>query len=204
MVTADEGNESSDVDALETTREESRVVLDHRISLQKDIDDKALRTVRLSLVLIALVVSVAQLMEPAEIDALETGTILSVSVGVLFLAVAILLGLGVYFETELPFGVADNHRLEVTSQSYSEEEWLELLLNEYSEWIGDARESNEFNSWWLGRAQASMVVGVAYLFVSTIVLFTPITAAVAFLGASLIGGIVLLLYFVIAQTRGDQ
>lgn len=74
---------TSDVEALRLTRVESRIVLDHQIALQKDIDEKALRTVRLSLVLITLVVSVAQLMGSSQVASLETGTVLSIGVGVL-------------------------------------------------------------------------------------------------------------------------
>ena len=191
----------TDIDALRVTWEESRRVLDHQISWQKDLDDKALRTVQLSLVLIALVVSVAQLVGPNVVDARETGTVLSVIVGVLLLAVAVFVGLGVYMETVIPFGVGSGHRLEVVEESYSEHEWLQVLLDEYVVWRGIARESNRLNALWLGRAQISMAIAVGYLFVSSSVLIVPITPEHAFFGASLFGGIALLLWYLLLRPR---
>lgn len=192
---------ASDIEALRVTHEESRVVLDHQIALQKDLDDKALRTVRLALFLIALIVSVAQLMEPGQVASLEIGTLLSVGTGVLGLSISVFIGLGVYVETDVPFGVGPGHRREVTTQAYPEMRWLELLLSEYDGWTDDARTTNGINALWLGRAQASMAIGVGYLFTSVIGLMTPLSAEQAFLGSSIVGGISLLLYYVRAVKR---
>lgn len=194
-------SETSDIEALRLTREESRIVLDHQIALQKDLDDKALRTVRLALVLIALVVSVAQLMEPSQVTPPEMGTLLSVGAGVLGLSIAVFVGLGVYVETDVPFGVGPGHRREVTTQAYSEMGWLVVLLAEYDEWTDDARAANGVNALWLGRAQASMAIGVGYLFTSVIGLTTPLSAEQAFLGSSIVGGISILLYYVRSVKR---
>ena len=193
--------ETSDVEALHVTREGSRAVLDHQVSLQKDLDDKALRTVRLALVLVALVVSVAQLMEPSQLTALDIGTLLSVGTGVLGLSIAVFIGLGVYVETDVPFGVGPGHRREVTSQAYSEMEWLEVLLAEYDRWTDDARAANGVNALWLGRGQASMAIGVGYLFSSVVGLTTPLSAEQTFLGSSFVGGIAILFYYVRAVKR---
>lgn len=194
-------NGASDIEALRVTHEESRVVLDHQIALQKDLDDKALRTVRLALFLIALIVSVAQLMEPGQVASLGIGTLLSVGTGVLGLSIAVFIGLGVYVETDVPFGVGPGHRREGTTQAYPEMRWLELLLAEYDGWTDDARTANGINALWLGRAQASMAIGVGYLFTSVIGLTTPLSAEQAFLGSSIVGGISLLLYYVRAVKR---
>lgn len=192
---------TSDIEALRVTREESRFVLDHQIALQREIDEKALRTVRLSLVLIALIVSVAQLREPRQLASLEIGTLLSVGVGVLGLSMAVFIGLGVYVETKIPFGVGPGHRREVTTQAYSDSEWLDVLLEEYDRWTAEASVANGSNALWLSRAQASMAIGVGYLFVSVLVLITPISAGEAFLGSSIVGGITILLYYVRARER---
>lgn len=192
---------ASDVEALRVTREESRIVLDHQIALQKDIDEKALRTVRLSLVLIALIVSVAQLMGTGQVAALEIGTLLSAGAGVLGLSTAVFIGLGVYVETKIPFGVGPGHRREVTMQSYSDREWLGVLLDEYDRWTDEASDSNESDALWLSRAQASMAIGVGYLIVSVLILISPLSAERAFFGSSLIGGIIILLYYVWTRER---
>lgn len=194
-------NGASDIEALRVTHEESRVVLDHQIALQKDLDDEALRTARLALFLFALIVSVAQLMEPGQVASLGIGTLLSVGTGVLGLSIAVFIGLGVYVETDVPFGVGPGHRREGTTQAYPEMRWLELLLAEYDGWTDDARTANGINALWLGRAQASMAIGVGYLFTSVIGLTTPLSAEQAFLGSSIVGGISLLLYYVRAVKR---
>lgn len=194
-------NGASDIEALRVTHEESRVVLDHQVALQKDLDDEALRTVRLALFLIALIVSVAQLVEPGQVASLGIGTLLSVGTGVLGLSIAVFIGLGVYVETDVPFGVGPGHRREGTTQAYPEMRWLELLLAEYDGWTDDARTANGINALWLGRAQASMAIGVGYLFTSVIGLTTPLSAEQAFLGSSIVGGISLLLYYVRAVKR---
>lgn len=191
----------SDVEALETTREESRIVLDHHIDFQKNLDDKALRTVRLSLVLIALVVSVAQLLEPAQINNIEVGTILAVGFAVFSLALSIFIGLAVYLVTEIPFGVGESHRSEVTDQTYSAEEWFEVLIDEYDSWIETSREIKESNALWLSRAQFAMAIGVAYLFITTFVLVTPISAGDAFFGPSVIMAIALIVYLLVTRVR---
>lgn len=191
----------SDIEALEMTREESRLVLDHHINFQNSLDDKALRVVRLSLVLIALVVSVAQLMEPDQIDDLEVGTIVAVGFAVFNLAISIFISMAVYLVTEIPFGVSESHRSEVTDQKYSEEEWLEVLLDEYDSWIETAREINDSNALWLGRAQIAMVIGVSYLFVTTFVLVTPVSVGDAFFGLSIIMAIVLIAYLLVTHVR---
>lgn len=186
---------TSDIEALRVTHEESRAVLDHQIALQKDLDDKAIRTVRLALVLIAFVVSVAQLMGPDRVTPQEIGVLLSVVAGTFGLSLAVFIGLGVYVETDVPFGIGPGHREEVTPLVYSEREWLEVLLAEYDEWTDDAIVSNDLNAAWLGRAQASMAIGVGYLLVSILALTTPISAEVAFLGSTLLGGTSIVLYY---------
>lgn len=185
---------TSDIEALRVTREESRIALDHQIAMQKDVDEKALRTVRLSLVLIALIVSVAQLMDPGQVTSLDIGTLLSVAAGVLALSITVFIGLGVYVETDVPFGVGPGHRREVRTQAYTEREWLHVVLDEYDEWTDDATASNDLNALWLSRAQVSMAIGVGYLFVSVLAVTTPLSAEVAFLGSSILGGISLVLY----------
>lgn len=106
-----------------------------------------------------------------------------------------------YVETKIPFGVGRGHRREVTTQSYSDREWLGVILDEYDRWTDEASASNDSNALWLGRAQASMVIGVGYLFVSVLVLITQLTAERAFLGSSFVGGICILLYHVRSRER---
>lgn len=144
--------ETSDIEALRVTREESRIALEHQIAMQKDLDEKALRTVRLSLVLLALIVSVAPLMDPDRVTSLDIETLLSVAAGVLALSITVFIGLGVYVETDVPVGIGPGHR-RVQTQAYTEREWLDVLLDEYDDWTDDATASNDLNALWLSRAR---------------------------------------------------
>lgn len=92
----------SDIEALRLAREESRAVLDHQIDLLDDIDDKAMRTTRLALLLVALIVSVGQLMSPDQIDNLDFYVRSSAVISTLLLFASAFIGIGVYTVSDPP------------------------------------------------------------------------------------------------------
>lgn len=70
MAGEDGGDESeenealpADLEALRTAHTEARTVLDHQIELLNDSDDKAMRTVRITLLIIGLIVSIASVVD---------------------------------------------------------------------------------------------------------------------------------------------
>lgn len=192
-----------DIESLRTAREESRIVLDHHITLQNDLDDKALKTVRLCLVLIAAIISVAQLMGPERMGEVHIMTKVSVGVAGAFLGMSMFVAIGVYMETDVPYGVGETHRVEVVDGGYTEREWLTFLLDEYDGWTESVRQTNELNAQWVNRAQAGVAVAVAYLFVSSLALFGPFSAPTVFLAISLVLGVGLLGWYLLPSDGAE-
>lgn len=191
-----------DIESLRIAREESRSVLDHHIALQNDIDDKALKTVRLALVLVAAIISVAQLMGPDRLAEIHLMTKVSVGVAGGILGVAMFIAIGVYMETDIPYGVGESHREEVVEGGYTEREWLNVLLEEYNVWTESVRVTNELNASWVNRAQAMVAVSVGYLFASSLAIFTPFSAPTIFLSISAVVGVGLLGWYLLPTSRG--
>lgn len=106
-------------------------MLRERISLLREIDDKAMRTVRTAVVVLGLVVS-ANRLSPSQPD---LGT-LAGQLGLLgsaLLTTAVVVGTYTYAVSDVDFGVGSDHRREVRREAYTQREWLQFQLGEYDE-----------------------------------------------------------------------
>lgn len=187
-------------ETLRITRVESRVVLDHQIDLLNEIDERALRTVRTSIVVLALLASAGQIAGPAQIRSLHwiqtTGFALA---GILFV-LAILVGMAIYTVSHVPYGIGPTHRAEAEDGGYSERDWLKLLLEEYDDWSTEVLELTENNARWLTYAQGSFVGG-------TIVITVAIAASLPSIGRAGLfasGLVVAVLILLRRVRRGDH
>lgn len=198
------GREPPDIEALRFTLEESRRVLDHQLSMLNDIDDKAIRTVRLAILLIALIVSVGQLMGSSQVAGLHLLVITSVGISLILLAMVVFFGIGVYDTSNVPFGISNSHREELLQESYAEREWLEILLEEYGQWAASTRETTENNAKWQSRLQVFLLVAITYLFASAVPVFTPLSAPTTFILFTGLAGVALIISLAIARYRNDD
>lgn len=162
--------EEVDIGALETVRTESREVLKQQIQLLGDIDDKAMRTVRTSVLFIGLVISAIQLSgNSLSVGDLGAWPFRLATAGVTFLLVSIVTGIWTYSVSDPDFGVSDDHRRDVVAGGYSEREWLLFQLTEYNEWTDSMESTNENNVVGLHTTLFSLVTGVFALLTSVVV-----------------------------------
>lgn len=144
-------------DAYQTQIEEARCVLDHQIAKVRDIDDKALRTVRIAVLFLGLVFSVTQLDSSSSF--VNELTILGGSV----LVVSIGFGVLTYTVSEPDLGPGPSYVDELLDSDPDPEEWDATLLAGYGDWMEDTHEVNEENAFWLLCTQASLVIGVTLI-----------------------------------------
>lgn len=146
-----------DVEVLRSGREEARVVLDHQLQFLSEMHTKALRTVRITILVFGLVLSATAF--PRSEQYLNPFTV----AGIGSLASSILFGLVTYSVSNSQLGVGPNYLLDARTMSYRESEWLDLLLSGYSEWIEDMERLNDSTIVALTTTQIFLGIGVVFL-----------------------------------------
>lgn len=142
------------VRTLRSARDEARTTLDHQLSRVNDIDDKAVRTVRIALFAVSLLVSASTFASTRRFV-----NVFTVS-GLLSLGLAIIVGVSTYSSTNPEAGVSSGYVAETLDAPYSEKEWLSILLAGYHEWIEEMRRLNRNNARLLLLARACTALGV--------------------------------------------
>lgn len=155
--------EGVSLEVLRTTREESRAVLDRKLERLDEIDDKAMRTVRTSVVLLGLLISAAGLAGPERLEGIGFVPSLFSAVGASLLFVSVVLGIYSYTVSENREGIGHRYRTEARSEEYEQSEWLAVLLVGYDEWIYRMSEINDRNKTNLALVQGSLVSGLLFL-----------------------------------------
>lgn len=162
----------SETEALRMVRTEYRTVLDHQIALLNELDSKAMWSARTAIILLGLLVTAGGIAGRPVIAGLPTGATMAFGAGSAGLASTVLVGVGTYTASMPRFGVGANHHQEVISSTYSEREWLELLLDEYDKWHGEMTAAVD--------AKARQVFGAQFLLLTSLaVLFTAVTLMTA-------------------------
>jgi hypothetical protein len=121
----DSSTYSRKVKAIRTQREEARTVLDHHIQLSNDIDGKAMRTVRVEIILLAALVSAAQFVGP-ESQFINPLT----KYGTMFVVLSLMTGIATYSYSSPDFGTGPQYNDELLENQHSEHEWLGVLLSD--------------------------------------------------------------------------
>jgi hypothetical protein len=147
---------------------ELRGVLDTQQSLMDDIDDKALRTVRITALLLGVVVPAAGL-------AAVTFQPLLAAVGVLALVLSVVLGVLTYGESDLVVGPSGEYAVSLAT---GETDWELDFLVELASWTESNAADIADNGRLLFCTQALFVVGIVALTAS--VAFYPV---VTYLGS---------------------
>lgn len=187
--------DGTSVEVLRTTREESRAVLDRKLERLDEIDDKAMRTVRTSVVLLGLLISVAGLAGTERLEGFGFAPSLFSAIGASLLFVSVVLGVFSYTVSENREGIGHRYRVEARSEEYEQSEWLAVLLVGYDEWIHRMSGINDRNKTILALVQGSLVCGLLFLGIALGVSLWPnevVLYTVAFL-ALFLGGSVLLI-----------
>lgn len=134
--------------------DEARCALDHQIAKVKDIDDKALRTVRIAVVFLGVVLSVAQFRGARTfVNAwtLAGSSLLVASIG---------FGVLTYTVSEPDFGPGPNYIDRLLESDPDSNEWRVTLLEGFGDWMEHTRDVNVENARLLLVTQLCLILGV--------------------------------------------
>jgi hypothetical protein len=139
--------ESHDLEALRTTHEEARAVIDHQIDAINDVDDKAAYSLRLNILLLGLLLTISSLM----IGNQNTPPIQKfvnpiVGLGVICSGLSIVAAIWAYTSTRTETGPGPNDIELYLEQKYDQEEWLDVLVRNYARWMRQNARSNRRDS----------------------------------------------------------
>lgn len=148
----------SDESALRAARTEARESLAETINSIRRIDESAMKTLRIDLILVGLsLTAVSSLQSTAGL--VNVLTILGFVAVSLSAVVAVVPSLS----SEYPTGVSEEYVEEFQQASWSEREWNAWMLREYSGWLSDANEMANGGARLLFYAQVLLGVGLLSL-----------------------------------------
>ncbi|WP_135824851.1 hypothetical protein [Halorussus ruber] len=148
----------SEEGALRAARSEARESLTETIDSIRRIDQSAMRTLRIDLVILGLSVTAASSFQfPTKF--LNGLTILGF-VGVMLSAVVAVVATS---GSERPTGVSEAYLSEFQQASWTEREWNEWMLQEYSRWLAEANQIADGDARALLYAQLCLGVGLIAL-----------------------------------------
>lgn len=162
-------SQRSDVAVLQSACEESRAVLDDQLRELSTIGDKALWTVRTSMIVLGVVTSAASLGDTRTLRQLHIGIQLLGLSGVGMLLSASVYGLGTYFGATRARGISPSYRQQARTGGLSEQDWWLGLLTGYDRWTAEMEAVTDRYGTHLFRAQSVFIFGVV-AFVLTAVL----------------------------------
>jgi hypothetical protein len=155
---------TSAIEALQSTREESRAVLDQQVTALSTIDDIAMRNARTAIIVLGIVASVALAVAQQTAGGSIPALVLVVgTAGVVALLGAILFGIGTVSITTAEYGIGASYRAELREEDYTEREWLETLLAGYDEWTAAMDVTIVQNVQLLEVVQYLLLFGIALL-----------------------------------------
>jgi hypothetical protein len=166
-------------DSTETLLSESRASYETQIATIESIDDKAMRTVRTTVLILGFLVSAVGIAGPDSVSNLSVFATVSSAVGVVGLLAAGVYGVGIYTVTEYEPGVGPKERARArrldAEPNLPDDEGQQYLLEMYDRWAQDLAREIRANAAYLENAQATLLLGSAALLYGA-VLFTVRTA----------------------------
>ncbi|WP_121821837.1 hypothetical protein [Halostella salina] len=143
---------------LQTTYEEARCVLEAQQQTVADIDDKAMRTVRITIVLIGILISAREI---AGADAFSG---VSVRLGGGFLFASLCFGVYTYSESSVHVGPTKRYIHQLVEDDFDQDvSWDEDLLRTYAVWIDENGTTTWLNARLLLITQLALLSGVALI-----------------------------------------
>lgn len=193
-------SQKPDTEVLESACEESREVLNHQLSVQDDIDDKAIWSVRTSVLVLGLLLSAGSLGNIPQFLTLPWYVHGLAGSGVSLLLLSVFFGIGTYTMTETYPGVSHQQRIRAHQQDYDYREWQSHLLLNYQWSIMGQEVWNEYNGFYLFITHVCLLSGTTTIVIAgTISLFLTYsthngTALVSGLFFPVVAVVVLLLW----------
>lgn len=146
----------------EVSYTEARAVIDAQNATMTDIDDKAMRTVRLNAVLLGLLVTGLQLSP----NMFHNGT-LQASFGLLIGSTVF--GVITYNESNLYVGPQGEYIEDLAEDDFPNPPWEEDLLETMAGMIAENYDDIRRNSNWLTATQAALVLGIGTAVVAVVI-----------------------------------
>lgn len=146
---------------LETTYENARAVLEAQRETVANIDEKALRTVRLTVLLGGGFASAYSI----------TGISLDgfwVLLGSTFLVASLVSGVLTYEESSLYLGPGEAYLRQLVDDDFQETPWHRDLIETYATWVGENRTQVRSNARYLFATQMFLACGVVALSVALV------------------------------------
>ena len=145
------------IETLRSAHSEACEVLAQQVETLSDIDDKALRTVRIALIVFGIGLSATAFPNgTAFLNWITVGGMVSLTLSVLF-------GIVTYGASNPPVGVGPEYLDEARTTPYTEAEWRDLLVSGYDEWITDVERQIQSNARTLLLAQLFLGCSVVLL-----------------------------------------
>ena len=141
---------------------EARNVLDTQQAIITDIDDKAMRTVRLTVILIGVFVTAARINGPAMFHPL-----LALGGGV-FLFLSVVTGVLTYSESDLFLGPNRDYVEQLAANTFTGTTWDDDYLMTVAYWIGENHDDLEWNGKLFLVTQVLLVLGLALVALSIV------------------------------------
>lgn len=146
----------------EVTYTEARAVIDAQNSTMTDIDNKAMRTVRVNAVLLGLLVTGVQFAPDVFHD-----VTLEVAFG--FLISSTVFGVITYNESNLYVGPQGKYIEDLAGDDFSNPPWEQDLLETMAGMIAENYDDIRRNSHWLTATQAALVLGIGTAVVAVVI-----------------------------------
>lgn len=174
----------SDESALRAARNEARESLEETISFIEQINESAMMTLRIDLVILGLsLTAVSSLQSTARlVNELTIFGFVAVSLSAV-VAVVTALGSG------YPTGVSEEYVQEFRQASWSEHEWNAWILHEYSRWLSDANEMANGDAQVLFYAQTLLGMGLLLLVVGVVLGTAGLLAPIPDVGIAIALGV---------------
>ena len=146
---------TDDIAALEAAQREARESLDRTIDAIEQKDDKAMRTVRINLILIGFAVTAVSSV-PRVIQLANWVTVL----GFECLVLSTIVGIATYTGTDYPSGVGPSYMKDIQDAAWTEGEWRSFMILEYEEWLSDTSQLDSGEGQWLFLTHALQALGL--------------------------------------------
>lgn len=159
MNSCDEGRSSErDAETLRVQREEAKDVLEQQNEKLRDIDDKALRTVRITVLLLGALLSTLKLL--GESASPINGYMVF---GSWLLVLSVVSGVLTYSVSGPYFGPGSKYVDRVLGRNPPRANWEVTLLRGYADWMEEMKELNDENAKLLLLTQTLLVAGVVFV-----------------------------------------
>lgn len=149
---------TTDPTVLDDACTEARMVLDHQIDLNDDIDDKSMRTARIITVSLSIVAGIVSSQSTAALPNLLNGLM---SAGVLLTVLSLIVLVISYFASEPKLGPGSEYlETNILNGEPSRQRYQKELLEAYSVWIDQTGDAVALNGAVLSLGESLFALGI--------------------------------------------